>query len=110
MRKFSKLLLAAVIALGVGFTACNNDDIDMPDQEKGNTNVSVALKLGGGASTRALPNDYNYVGEWAGKDKIETVTIYVSDMSTVATHNFAVGKDYKVEGNFLKPLAPAAIE
>ncbi len=110
MRKFSKLLLAAVIALGLGFTACNNDDIDMPDQEKGNTHVSVALKLGGGAATRALPNDYNDVGEWAGKDEIKTITIYVSDMSTVATHNFFVGTDYEVDGNLLKPLATAAIK
>ena len=110
MRKLSKLLLMGVVALGLGFTACNNDDIDMPDQEKGNTHVSVALKLGGGAATRALPKDYNDVGEWAGKDEIKTITIYVSDMSTVATHNFLVGTDYEVNGNFLKPLAPAAIK
>lgn len=112
MKKLSKLFLMGLVTLGLGFTACNNDDIDVPDQEKGNTYVSVALKLGSGATTRALPNDYNEVGEWAGKDKIKNITIYVSDMSSVVTHNFVVGEDedYVVEGNFLKPLPPAAIE
>lgn len=114
MIKLSKLLLASVLALGLGLTACNNDDLPGgPDAEKGNTHVSVALKLSSnnGAGTRALLNDYNYVGEWAGKDEIKTVTIYVSDMSTgtVVTHNFVVGIDYEIEGNLLKPLAPAAI-
>lgn len=102
-----------VVTLGLGLTACNNEDLPSgPDAEKGNTHVSVTLKLGGGAgqSLRALPNDYNDVGEWAGKDKISTVTIYVSDMSTVATHNFVVGTHYEVDGNFLKPLEPAAIQ
>lgn len=113
MKKLSKLLLASVLALGLGLTACNNDDLPSgPDAEKGNTHVSVTLKLGGGAgqSLRALPNDYNDVGEWAGKDEIKTVTIYVSDMSTVVRHNFVVGTHYEVDGNFLKPLEPAAIQ
>lgn len=101
-----------LVALGLGFTACNSDDFDIEEQAKGNTHVSVALKLGKGAApaARALPTDYNDVGEWAGKDKIETITIYVSDMSTVATHNFVVGTDYEVNGNVLEPLTPAAIK
>lgn len=101
-----------VVTLGLGLTACNNEDLPSgPDAEKGNTHISVTLKLGGGAgqSLRALPNDYNEVGEWAGKDAIKTVTIYVSDMSTVAPYNFTVGTDYEIEDNLLKPLAPAAI-
>ena len=114
MKTIHKLFLIATIALGLGFVACNDaDDISPVDESKANTHVSVTLKLGANASTRAgLPDDYNYVGEWAGKDKISTVTIYVSDMSTVATHNFVVGagKDYEVVGDLLKPLAPAAIK
>ena len=112
MKKLSKLFLMGLVTLGLGFTACNNDDIDVPDQEKGNTHVSVALKLGSGATNRGLPNDYNKVGEWAGKDKIEDITIYVSDMSSgsVVTHNFVVGEDYEVDGNQLKPLESAAIK
>jgi len=109
MKRLSKLFLMGVIALGLGFTSCNNDDIGVEEQAKGNTHVSVTLKLGKGLATRALPNDYNEVGEWAGKDKINTVTIYVSDMSTVTAYNFAVGTDYEIVGDLLKPLAPAAI-
>ena len=100
MKTIHKLFLIATIALGLGFVACNDaDDISPVDESKANTHVSVTLKLGANASTRAgLPDDYNYVGEWVGKDKISTVTIYVSDMSTVATHNFVVGtdKDYEI--------------
>lgn len=97
MRKFSKLFLAAVVALGVGFTACNNDDIDAPNVEKGNTHVAVSLKMSMGsdtkAATRALPDDYNKVGEWAGKDKINTVDIYLVDNATVSVNTFTVTDD-----------------
>lgn len=97
MKKLSKLLLASVLALGLGLTACNNDDLPGgPDAEKGNTHVSVALKLSSnnGAGTRDLPNDYNYVGEWAGKDVIKTVSIYLVDPAStgpVTRRTFDVG-------------------
>jgi len=112
MKILSKLFLTGLVVLGLGLTACSNDDIGVEEQAKENTHVSISLKLGKGLTTRALPNDYNEVGSWAGKDKIKTVTIFVSDMSTVATHNFVVGTDYEFDSatNMLKPLAPAAIK
>src|SRR5690554_6789209 len=121
MRKFSKLLLAAVITLGVGFTACNNDDIDMPDQEKGNTHVSVTLRMSSSATRAAgdsLPGDYNYVGAWAGKDKIEKITVYLVDGASVNSSIFSVattGADYDITTNtsgdiVLKPNTNAAIK
>ena len=110
MRKLSKLFLMGVVALGIGFTSCNNDDIDMPDQEKGNTHVSVALKLGG-AATRALPNDYNEVGEWAGNDVVTNITVYLSNLSSVVQYDFGVGLDldYEQDGSILRPTTAAAI-
>lgn len=76
--KVNKLFLSAAVILGLGFTGCSNDD-DVPSGEKGNTNVSVTLKMSAGSQTKALPNDYNYIGEWAGKDDIKTVAVYMVD-------------------------------
>jgi hypothetical protein len=120
MRKLSKLFLMGVVALGLGLTACNSDDIDTPqDDQKGNTHVSIALKLSKGSSgpssLRALPNDYNVVGEWAGKDKFSTVTVYLVDGTSVTSQTFTVGTDY-IQGTdattgdiTLTPSASAAI-
>lgn len=114
MKRLSKLLLMGIVALGVGFTACNNEDVpDGPDTQKGNTHVSVALKLSSnnGAGTRALPNDYNDVGKWAGNDVVTNITVYLSDLSTVVDYNFEVGTDkaYVQEGSILRPTTAAAI-
>lgn len=100
MKKISKLLFLAIIALGVSFTACNNDEIDTPDGQKGNTHVSVALKMSssnGRSATRALPNDYNYIGEWAGRESIQKITVYLVDGTTVNYKTMEVGdgKPYK---------------
>lgn len=109
-----------VVTLGLGLTACNNEDLPGgPDAEKGNTHVSVALKLSSnnGAGTRALPNDYNYLGKWAGKDKIEKITVYLVDGASVNSSIFSVaatGADYDITttGNdiLLKPNTNAAIK
>ena len=97
--KVNKLFLSAALILGLGFTGCSNDD-DVPSGEKGNTNVSVTLKMSAGSQTKALPNDYNYIGEWAGKDDIKTVTVYLVDGSSVTSKSLEVGasgsgKDYE---------------
>lgn len=90
----------AVIALGVSFTACNNDDIQGPDGDgKANTHVSVALRMSAesGPSTYST-SDYNPVGDWAGKDKIEKITIYLVDGTSVNSKTLDVGsgKAYEV--------------
>ncbi len=103
MKTIHKLFLIATIALGLGFVACNDaDDVPLADDSNTNTHVSVSLKLSTGASTRAgLPDDYNKIGEWAGKDKIEKITIYLVDASLVTSKSFDVGtdKDYEVVTN-----------
>ena len=98
-----------VVALGVGFTACNNDDIDSPnvDGQKGNTHVTIALKLGNNQSvgTRSLPNDYNYVGKWAGNDDITSITVFVSDAIEVVykKYNVGSGEAYEMVNGIVTP-------
>ena len=107
MRTMNKLFLIATLVLGLGFVACNDaNDVSPVDESKANTHVSVTLKLGTNSSQKAsangmqkvLPNDYNYLGEWAGKDKIEKITVYLVDAATVTSKTFNVGAglDYEV--------------
>jgi hypothetical protein len=122
MKKLSKLLLAVVVALGVGFTACNNDDIDSPNVERGNTHVSVTLKMTTGGlrlADGAEDFDENYIGKWGGDDVFESVTIYLVDGSSVSSKTFSVGldatTDYTVQGTgtstvTLKPNLSAAFK
>lgn len=114
-----------LVAIGLGFTACNNDDIDMPNQEKGNTHVSVSLKLTSSSLKSAVESndeDFNYVGKWGGQDDITTVTIYLVDPSngSVARYPFSVGevgsgtayeKETDGQGNtILRPTNDAAFK
>lgn len=102
--KVTKLFLTATIALSLGLTACSNDDdISSGGEKEGNTNVSVTLKMSqnsGLRATKALPEDYNKIGEWAGKDDIKTVAVYLIDGSSVTSKSLEVGasgsgKDYE---------------
>ena len=85
----------AVVALGVGFTACNNDEIDVPnvDGQEGNTHVSVTLKMTT-AGTRLAGDaedfDENYIGKWGGDDTIESVTVYLVDGTSVNRYHYTI--------------------
>lgn len=92
--KINKLFLIGAAVLGLGFTACSSndgEDISLPETKDANTNVSVTLSMSLKGSLKSLPSDYNYIGEWAGKDKIEKVAIYLVDGATVSTNLFTVG-------------------
>lgn len=111
MNKISKLLLLASLALGMGLTSCNkNKDVsnDTPTpQSEGNTHISVSLKLNSNPKPdfRSLPDDNKKKGDWSGEDKIESITVFVSDYSEIIWKKFEVGDDkpYRVEGGVVKP-------
>lgn len=99
------------VVLGLGLTACNNEDVNGPvDESKANTHISIALKLGRGSSLRSLPTDYNDVGTWAGNDAITSITVFVSDATEVTYKKYPVGENeaYKMEGDVVTPNAPEA--
>ncbi len=102
----------AALVLGLGFlTACsNNDDLDNGGgtAPNGSTYMSVAINLATGAGTRADNQkdtgngdnpDYNFVGKWAGQDKVNAIDVYVfNDADNLeAYQNFPAGQ-FEVKG------------
>lgn len=80
---------AVSLALIFGLVSCNKkQEIPMPSEE-GNTHVCVSLSMPAGL--RALPDDYNKIGEWKGKDKIQSITIFVVGGNVVSTGQYEVG-------------------
>lgn len=85
--KTNKFLVMAAMALGLGvFAACSDDDIaggTTGKENLGSTYMSVTLSMPQGITRADNQNqdqpDYNWVGQWAGQDKIEKIEIYVFD-------------------------------
>lgn len=101
MKKLKTIFMLVMIAIGLTFVSCSDDNVSGgTGTNTGNTNVAVSLSLSlGNSGTRALPEDYNYVGQWAGKDSIKTVDIYLVDATkaTVSHTTFDVtAGDYTV--------------
>ena len=76
------------LVLGAGFTACSSDDLNVKPgtevNQKATTYMSVSFELPSANSTRAADDkqdennpEFNNVGKWAGKDKIQKVNVYV---------------------------------
>ncbi|WP_352421155.1 Mfa1 family fimbria major subunit [Proteiniphilum sp.] len=108
MRKFSKLFLATVIALGMGFTACNSDDVPTaPSSVDGDSWASITVKFPAGATLKAsLPGDYNEKGTYTGRDVIETVDVFLvnAGTGTVNYNSFAKSSFAEIdETGVLKP-------
>lgn len=74
----------------------------MPSEE-GDTHVCVSLSMP--SSLRDLPDDYNKIGEWKGKDKIQSITIFVVGGNVVSTGQYEVGDFLPLDPNtgLLKP-------
>lgn len=97
MKKFFSIG-ALTVALIMGMVSCQKEKItsDLVDDS---THVSVALTMAK-PGVRVLPEDYNNVGKWFGKDEIRRIDIYVVDVdkSTIATGQFELG-DFTVAPN-----------
>ena len=101
MKKLKTIFMLVAVAIGLTFASCSDDNVSAgTETNTGNTNVAVSLSLSlGNSGTRALPEDYNYVGKWAGKDEVKTVDIYLVDATkaTVSHTTFDVtAGDYTV--------------
>lgn len=101
----------AAFILGMGFlSACTNNEIaEKEDTGKaGSTFMSVAINLASNGGTRADNQqdtgsgdepDYNFVGKWAGKDKISEIDVYVFNAASQleAYQTFTTGQ-FSVQG------------
>ena len=101
MKNLKTIFMLVMIAIGLTFVSCSDDNVSAgTETNTGNTNVAVSLSLSlGNSETRALPEDNNYVGKWAGKDEVKTVDIYLVDATkaTVSHTTFDVtAGDYTV--------------
>lgn len=84
-----QFFLAAFMLLGAGVvaTSCSNEDVSViNDQNQGTTHMSLLIGLPqANGALRAPAQDgqdadnpnYNHVGEWKGRDKIENIDVYV---------------------------------
>ena len=76
---------ALILALGVGsFAACSSDDVVTPQHGTetlgGTTFMTVKFSVPQGNAQRS--HDYNYIGEWAGRDDVQSYKAYIFDGTT----------------------------
>lgn len=89
--KINNLFLLATVIFSMVLAACSSEPEPIVEPEKADTYVAISLSMASGSNTKALPNDYNYIGDWIGRDTIRTVAIYLVDGSTVSKNVYTVG-------------------
>ncbi len=83
---------AMILALGAGFTACSSDDLGKQEakavSQTGTSYMTVSFRLPAPSATRA--DRYQYAS-WNGKDKIESVKVFVfkDDNTLEKVHTYA---------------------
>lgn len=113
MNRLSKLLLVAALALGIGLASCSKNSNKEPENAtEGNTFMSISLRLSADNFNRSLPDDYNNVGTWDGKDNIKRITVFISDASSLSVQEFEVGTgkpySYDTATRVIKPANESA--
>ncbi len=88
---------ALLAALGL-FASCSKSgkDVQDPNQE-GSTYVGITLSMGTN-DLRAEDENFNHKGKWNGKDKIETIDVYVVDVTSgVVSTGFYNKNNFTIE-------------
>lgn len=117
MKKFYGFLLAVVVALGLGLTACNNNDVPEPvDQDNGGHYLGISLKISSPSSTRATIDDDSKDGLPAENDLSAASAVVVAfptgiPITPVVSNVLALAAVYDDENApTYTPKADAAIE
>lgn len=85
------VLLAALPLLFA--TSCNKDN-EGPKKEEGTTHVGITLSMPSDLRDETTDDDYKKVGEWFGKDEIESITVFIVDKATGAVDGSRFGKGH----------------
>jgi hypothetical protein len=80
--------LTSMLVGGLALFACTSENVTS-NIEEGNTFVGVSINMGSGVKTKALPDDYNKVGEWIGADDINSIAVYIADGTTLSTGQYS---------------------
>lgn len=98
-----KMLLWGAL-LSMSLVSCKKDE-PQTENSKTDTYVGVSIRFAQGVTVRDLPNDYNEKGEWEGRDKIETITIYLVNQAkgTVDHTSFTKDNFEAISNGVLKP-------
>ena len=97
MKLRMRTALLASAALLLGLASCKSDRQEAALQN-GNCDTYVGVSVRFPApETRALPEDYNKLGEWQGRDKIEKIKVYVA---TTSNGNTTISSDQFTETAF----------
>ncbi|WP_455994685.1 Mfa1 family fimbria major subunit [Porphyromonas endodontalis] len=95
--KMKMMAGALLAALGL-FASCSKSgkDVQDPNQE-GSTYVGITLSMGTN-DLRAEDENFNHKGKWNGKDKIETIDVYVVDVTSgVVSTGFYNKNNFTIE-------------
>lgn len=97
MKLRMRTALLASAALLLGLASCKSDRQEAALQNgECDTYVGVSVRFPA-PETRALPEDYNELGEWQGRDVIKKIKVYVATTSNGAT---TISSDQFTEANF----------
>lgn len=93
-----KMMAGALLAALGLFASCSKSgkDVQDPNQE-GSTYVGITLSMGTN-DLRAEDENFNHKGKWNGKDKIETIDVYVVDVTSgVVSTGFYNKNNFTIE-------------
>lgn len=97
MKLRMRTALLASAALLLGLASCKSDKQEAALQNgECDTYVGVSVRFPA-PETRDLPGDYNKLGEWQGRDKIEKIKVYVA---TTSGSNTTISSDQFTETAF----------
>lgn len=96
-----------VSLIGVGFTACNDSQVDEVSGVEGeSTYMNLSIELPGRKLSKALPGDYNGAGTYEGKDTLQTLDIYVKSSGGEIDAKRFMGSDISYSGTIISPSQP----
>ncbi len=85
--KLNKMFLGGLVALGLLASCKGKEPNGQVDASQGSTYMSLSVNLG--ESLRAEEGDYNPMGDWEGRDKINTVDVFVLSEGENEVKHFA---------------------